>query len=122
VLILTPSLLERLRRATALRVVLLVAALMVAQSGIVCLCDSPASAPETAQVAGMQAPVEGEDCCAMCTDCAQCGGCHTSAVSPRSDSGPALLASITGARIAAATAARAPWTPPAHYRPPIDNA
>lgn len=119
---LNPSLLERLRRATALRVVLLVAALMMAQSGIVCLCDSAASAAETAQPAGMQALDEGEDCCATCTDCAQCGGCHTSVVSPRSDTGPVLLGSLTDARIAAATAARAPWTPPAHYRPPIDNA
>jgi hypothetical protein len=118
---LTPSLLERLRRATVLRALLLVAALMMVQSGIGCLCD-PAAAAETVQVAGMQAPDESDDCCALCTDCAQCGGCHTSVVSPRPDLGPLLVDSLTDARIAAAIAARAPWTPPAHYRPPIDIA
>jgi hypothetical protein len=119
------------RRMAALRFVLLVAAVMSAQSAVICACDGvviPGAqtvvVADAASIDHADASVRGatdEICCASCVDCAQCGGCHVSAVAARPDADLPNVA-FSDPLISWTSAARAPWTQPTPSRPPITTA
>jgi hypothetical protein len=127
------TLLERFRRASVLRVVFVVAAFCASQNSLACALEEAMgaqgielSAGVSADVVALDALASGEDledgCCTLCFDCANCGGCHTSAVSPRIDAAHLAFVSIAFAKISLAPGMRTPWAPPALLRPPIDAA
>jgi mono/diheme cytochrome c family protein len=114
------------RRAAALRVVLVVGALLASQNSLVCAFEEAFVAQGTEivalDVAGASAGESGENCCALCLDCANCGGCHSSASNPRPGDAHLLFRSPLYAKFTVDTAAPELWTPPAVLRPPIDAA
>jgi len=112
------TLLDRLRRAPALRVVLVVAAMLASQNSLVCAFEEVLAAQTTEIVADES----GEDCCSLCVDCAHCGGCHSSAVSPRAHFAHLSFSSFAYAKFTFATAAPERWAPPTLLRPPINAA
>jgi hypothetical protein len=122
----TLTLFDRLRRASALRVVLVVAAMFASQNSLTCAFEEVFVAQGTeivaSDVAGASADESGEDCCTLCPDCASCGGCHTSAVSPRAINAHSSFRTATYAKFTLATVSPKHWTPPALLRPPISAA
>jgi hypothetical protein len=117
----SPSLLNRLRRAALPRVLILVAALLASQNALACAFEGLIEF-QGLEVVAQTDEAAGEACCNLCPDCASCGVCHTSAVSPRgAGSQPAALY-VMYSKITFATAAPALWTPPALLRPPIEAA
>jgi hypothetical protein len=116
---------EKLRRASTLRVVLVIATLLASQNSLACVIEDVFSGADIALVAdqGASSPTDpaGDECCTLCFDCAHCGGCHSSAVSPRLGHTAGLLAGAD-AKFTFATAAPSLWTPPTLLRPPIDVA
>ena len=113
------TLFNRFRRASALRVVFVVAALLTAQSAVACALEAAVVA-EATEIAA--AAVATDDCCNLCLDCANCGACHAASVSPRA-AGPSLsFRSAIYATIAFPTAAPQHWTPAELLRPPISAA
>lgn len=112
------TLFDRLRRASALRVVFIVAAMLASQTSLACAIEG-ALAAQGSEVIALEE--SGDDCCALCFDCAQCGGCHSAAVNPRTGNAQFFL-SIHNATFTIATAAPKLWTPPALLRPPINVA
>jgi hypothetical protein len=117
------TLLVRLRRASSLRVLLVIATLLASQTALACAFEAAFEFQSAADVADVDAS-DGikDDCCTMCVDCAHCGGCHSSLASPRSAHNPLDHASIAYAKISLADAAPTLWTPPALLRPPISEA
>jgi len=121
-----PSLFDRLRRATALRVLLACAALLASQTSLACALEESTTGETVALVAGAL-PAETADtaapddggCCALCTDCAHSGGCCVFAASPRAGALAFALASLSDASIGFSTSAPVSWTPPTLLRPPI---
>jgi hypothetical protein len=113
------TLFDRLRRASALRVVLILAAMLASQTSLACAMEATSAAQDTEIIATEES---GEDCCALCLDCAHCGGCHSFAVNPRDAFAQFSFAGILTAKLTAATAAPTSWTPPALLRPPIHAA
>jgi hypothetical protein len=114
------SLLGRLRGASALRVVLIVATLLASQNALACAFEEAFAAQAIEIVASEES--EEEDCCTLCFDCAHCGGCHSAAESPRATHGHLPFQSITFTNLTLATVAPKLWTPPALLRPPISAA
>jgi len=125
------SLFDRFRRASALRVVFLVAALFASQSSLACAFEEVFAAPQAEaaiaaadSVSGHAPDFEknsGDDCCGLCRNCTHCGGCCSFAVAVRAGD-----ASVSGlftfhANLSFATAARPLWTPPTLLKPPIDE-
>lgn len=113
------TLFDRLRRASALRVVLVVATLLASQNSLACAFEE-VLAQQGIEIVVSEA--SDEDCCTLCFDCAHCGGCHASAVSPRAFLGHLSFQSITFANLSLASVAPKLWTPPALLRPPISAA
>jgi hypothetical protein len=126
------TLLDRLRRASLLRVVLVIAAILASQSSLACAFEAATGDQGVELAAGVfvdekaRAVASGENpedgCCSLCFDCAHCGGCHTSAVSPRIGAAHPAFASYAFAKISRVTSAPTRWTPSALLRPPIDAA
>jgi hypothetical protein len=117
------TLFDRLRRASSLRLVFVIAALLASQNFLACAFEEFSAAQVTELAAGTgEAEGAADACCALCLDCANCGGCCSFAVTPRSDAAPLALASIAYAKMSLATAAPDLWTPPALLRPPISAA
>jgi hypothetical protein len=119
--------LERLRRNTALRVLLVVAAVLASQSSLACAVEeSFAPATEFASTQPLDdSPADAPDadgCCALCTDCAHSGGCCSFAASPRTGAALLTLDSPGDGRIGTTTTAPLRWNPPTLLRPPIDLA
>jgi hypothetical protein len=121
------GLFDSLRRASVMRFVLVLAALLASQNSIACILDLGIERPEAASIeqttqTSADAACEdglGDDCCTLCVDCASCGGCHGSALSTRTL--PAHPESSRGYELAhLLTAAPALWKPPTLLRPPID--
>jgi len=112
------TLLDRLRRSSALRVVLLIAAMLASQQSMACAFEEALSPQGTEIVADNGA----EECCPLCGDCTQCGGCHASAVSPRAILAQSSFQLNLFAKLTPATAAPKSWAPPALLRPPINAA
>jgi hypothetical protein len=83
---------------------------VIAGQGIEIVADEGASTA---------AEKSGTDCCALCVDCAHCGGCHGSAVTPRASTSHSFHSSSWEV-VTAATAAPKLWAPPTLLRPPID--
>ncbi len=120
------TLFDRLRRATALRVVLVVAMVLASQNSLACAFEEPAAAQGTEILASeiVSASTEGadEECCFFCFDCAQCGGCHSSTMSLRAGNGHMFFRRTTYEKVSAPTVAPKHWTPSALLRPPISAA
>ena len=111
-----PTLFDRLRRASALRAVLVVAALLASQNALACAFEEVLVAQGTEIVANE------EGCCTLCFDCANCGVCHGSALSSRASSNHLSFRSSTYAKFPIEATAPTLWTPPALLRPPISAA
>jgi hypothetical protein len=117
------SLPNRLRAMPALRVLLVLAAILASQSSLACAMEeyfSQASIEIPAAAPDGDAPDRPADggCCALCTDCAHSGGCCAFAASARQGTdrlSPAPLFATRPGPLAAPTS----WTPPALLRPPI---
>jgi hypothetical protein len=123
---LATALFERLRRASVLRVLVVIATLLASQGSLACVIEDVFSGADMALGADLDVSSStdqaGDECCTLCFDCAHCGGCHGSAVSPRlGQVNPGVQANVC-AKITFATAAPSHWTPPALLRPPIDAA
>jgi hypothetical protein len=117
------SLFDRLRRASALRFVFVIAAVLGSQNFLACAFEEFSAAQATEVMAGVvEVAGSGDDCSALCLDCAHCGGCCSFAAMPRAHAAPMALASFAHAKISLATAAPELWTPPALLRPPISAA
>jgi len=119
------GLFEKLRRASLLRALLVFATLLVSQNALACEIEDVLAATDVALPADFEASSStdgaGDDCCMLCLDCAQCGGCHGSAIGARLGH---VDSALQGAciKFTFATAAPSLWTPPALLRPPIDLA
>jgi hypothetical protein len=116
------TLFVRLRRATSLRLIFMIAAVLGSQNFLACAFEELSAAQGIEAVAGIFA-AEGsrDDCCALCLDCANCGGCNF-AVMPRAHIAAMAFDSIDYAKISLAAAAPELWTPPTLLRPPISAA
>jgi hypothetical protein len=102
-------------------VLILVAALLASQGALACAFEALVESQGT-EIAAQPDAADGEACCNLCPDCASCGVCHLSAVSPRgAGSQPAALY-VEYSKFTFATAAPALWAPPALLRPPIEAA
>jgi hypothetical protein len=125
------TLFDRLRRASALRIVLIAATLMASQSSLACAFEAAVGNQGTEAIASMDSGSVGAEapssddsdggCCSFCLDCAHCGGCHSSVLNLRSQSGLAL-ALIVETRAQLDDVAPALWTPSTLLRPPIHAA
>ena len=112
-----PTLFDRLRRASALRGVLVVAAMLASQNALACAFE------EIVVAQGVEIAAEsGEGCCTLCFDCANCGVCHGSALNTRASGNHLSFRSATYAKFTDETTAPTLWTPPALLRPPISAA
>jgi len=107
------TLFDRLRRSSALRGVLVVAAMLASQNALACAFEEVLVAQGTEIVA-----IE-DGCCTMCLDCANCGVCHGSALSSRASGDHFSFRLATYAKFTAETTAPTLWKPPALLRPPI---
>lgn len=120
---LSPSLFHRLRRSAALRVVLVLAALLTSQQSLACAFEEVFSeqGTEIAASADTSTP-DLADCCGACLSCVNCSVCCSSAMD--SPMGGAALAStaLSFLKFSQDTAAPALWTPPTLLKPPIDAA
>src|SRR6187455_1390125 len=119
----SPSLFHRLRRSAALRVVLVLAALLTSQQSLACAFEEVFSeqGTEIAVAADTAAP-DFADCCGACLSCVNCSVCCSSAMdSPMSGSAFGST-SLSFLKISQGTAAPALWTPPTLLKPPIDAA
>jgi hypothetical protein len=114
------TLLDRFRRASSLRWVFVIAALLASQNFLACALEEFSAAQGIEVV--VEAERSGDDCCALCLDCANCGGCCSFAGMPRAQTAPMAAASIDYTRIRLATVAPVSWTPPTLLRPPINAA
>jgi hypothetical protein len=114
------TLLHRLRRAPALRVLLVVATLLASQSSLACAFEAVAEAAGSEIVADTEAVPAGETegCCSLCFDCVYCGGCGFAA-SLRADNLGVSFELTLSEKLTPATEASHSWTPPALLRPPI---
>jgi len=116
------TLFVRLRRATSLRLIFVIAAVLGSQNFLACAFEEFSAAQGIEAVAGIfAAEGSGDDCCALCLDCANCGGCSF-AVMPRAHIAAMAFDSFDYARINLAAAAPELWTPPTLLRPPISAA
>ncbi len=116
------TLFVRLRRATSLRLIFVIAAVLGSQNFLACAFEEFSAAQGIEAVAGsFEAEGSGDDCCALCLDCANCGGCGF-AVMPRAQTPAMAFDSIDHAKIILAAAAPELWTPPTLLRPPITAA
>jgi hypothetical protein len=116
------TLFVRLRRATSLRLIFVIAAVLGSQNFLACAFEEFSAAQGTEAAAGIfAAEGSGEDCCALCLDCANCGGCGF-AVMPRAHIAAIAFDSVDYAKISLAAAAPETWTPPTLLRPPISAA
>jgi hypothetical protein len=110
------TLFDRLRRSSALRGVLVVAAMLASQNSLACAFE------EALVAQGGEIVASEEGCCNLCLDCANCGVCHGSVVSPRAGGNHLSFRSSSYAKITVETTAPTLWTPPALLRPPISAA
>jgi hypothetical protein len=119
------TLFDRFRKAPALRVVFLIAALLASQSSLACAFEGVFAGGQTDVSIVAPDPVQadtGNGCCNLCLNCTNCGGCCSFAVSLRASDTRLSLASIAYANLGLATAAPTLWTPPTLLKPPIDAA
>jgi hypothetical protein len=116
------SLLQRLRRMPALRVLLVFAAILASQNTLACALEESSSAAPVEWVANdaatPESPADG-GCCAFCTDCAHSGGCCSFASSARAGAEEPAPAIAHEARLRPEDSAPSSWTPPTLLRPPI---
>ena len=113
------TIMNRFRRASTLRWAFIIAAVLASQNFLACAFED-ATATQGSEVAVSLAAAQdnADECCCLCLDCANCGGCHASALGPRSAHSNLLdtfFYSATSHDIAAPTL----WTPPTLLRPPI---
>src|SRR5688572_17583773 len=122
------SLFDRLRRPAALRVVFVLAAMLASQNSLACALEAAFAGQSTELTGGIGGDnprdepaaipeAMGEECCALCGDCARCGGCCSLAVTLRAGDNQLAFASPTRSKINFATSAPRLWTPPALLRP-----
>jgi hypothetical protein len=117
------GLFDRFRRASPLRVIFVVAALLASQSSMACAFDeAPPQEIEYAAGVAESPDGSGDDCFSLCFECASCGGCCSVAVNLRGSDAQPAFAAIDRMLITSATTAPKLWTPPALLRPPITAA
>jgi hypothetical protein len=121
------TLLSRLRRASSLRFVFVIAAVLASQNFLACAFEEWTGGQGvelgTGQAAAFAADDgSGDDCCALCLECANCNGCCGMAASTRSHAASPALVSSALTKITLDTVAPAFWTPPTLLRPPIEAA
>jgi hypothetical protein len=113
------ALLDRLRGATALRVLLLLTALLASQNSLACAVEEAyATTPASLSVPAPDADAQ-DGCCALCTDCAHQGGCCHFASTSRAGGERFVSMSLHDARPWPDDSARLSWTPPTLLKPPI---
>src|SRR5688572_11217341 len=113
------TIMNRFRRATSLRWVFIITAVLASQNFLACAFEN-ATATQGSELAASLADSQGnaDECCSLCLDCANCGGCHASALGPRSAHSHQLDTFFYSAT-SHDTAAPTLWTPPTLLRPPI---
>jgi hypothetical protein len=117
------TLFVRLRRALSLRLIFVIAAVLGSQDFLACAFEEFSTSQGIEAVAGIpEAEGSGDDCCALCLDCANCGGCCSFAVMPRVHAAAMAFVSVDYAKLSFAAAAPGLWTPPTLLRPPISAA
>ena len=119
----TTTLFTRLRRASALRLVFVVAAILASQSSAACALEEAIAGQGTEWVAGdpgSENPDPG--CCSLCPDCTHCGGCCGIADLARDGQALMALSMSSGSKLTPATVAPRLWVPPTLLKPPIDAA
>jgi hypothetical protein len=119
------SLLHRLRAMPALRVLLVVAAILASQNSLACALEEfyPAPPVESAWMPAVDsvapgAPADG-GCCAFCTDCAHSGGGCCAVAATTRQGGDRVVPAPRFATRAVPFPASVCWTPPTLLRPPI---
>ena len=120
----TSPLFDRLRGLAALRVLLVVAAILASQSSLACAIEEAVFAtPVAATDSGPDGTAEPDGgCCALCTDCTHSGGCCSFAATPRAGVEGNTPVPLRDARLSPDAAAPGAWTPPTLLRPPTRNA
>jgi hypothetical protein len=117
------NLLHRLRGIPALRVLLVVTAILASQNSLACALEEYYSgtpiewSSTVADPAAPETPADGS-CCAFCTDCAHSGGCCAVAASARAGGDRIAAAPLFAPRHVPLTASTS-WKPPTLLRPPI---
>jgi hypothetical protein len=116
----TASFFDRLRRASGLRILFLVATFLASQSALACAFDvasEPAAIGSPAN-GGDAGADTGDDCCSLCVGCTTCGGCTSVALKSRAV--PDVLAILVPQQATKPPAVPPrSWTPPSPLRPPI---